>query len=131
MPTSTLDTSVPITLADDWLPVLLVRHRDGGVARRVAIDQLPFVVGSSSDVHLPLAAATVSRRHATFHWIGGQGMLVRDEDSRNGIRVNGETVRERTLRAGDVVKVGPFILELQIVVLGATNATEATVNASH
>jgi len=125
----TLHTT-PITLADDRLPVLLVRHRDGGVARRVAIDQLPFVVGSTSEVNLQLTAATVSRRHASFHWIGGQGMLVRDEGSRNGIRVNGEEVTERTIRAGDVVKVGPFFLELQIVVLGGTNTPEATVNSN-
>lgn len=126
MLTTIATPSTPITLADDRLPVLLIRHRDGGVARRVAIDRLPFLVGSAADVDLSLPAATVSRLHASFHWLGGQGMVVKDEASRNGTYVNGEPSSERALQAGDVVKVGPFLLELHFVNLGATNDTEVT-----
>ncbi len=126
MLTTVATPSTPITLADDRLPVLLLRHRDGGIARRVAIDRLPFLVGSAADVDLSLPAATVSRLHASFHWLGGQGMVVKDEASRNGTHVNGEPSSERALQAGDVVKIGPFLLELQLVNLGATNDTEVT-----
>ncbi|MCA9611905.1 MAG: FHA domain-containing protein [Sandaracinus sp.] len=102
------------SLVDEQLPLLLVRHRDGGSPRGIGIDKLPFLVGSATHVDLRLPAPTVSRRHVLFEW-HEDGVLVRDQGSRNGTHVNDERVIARPLREGDVVKVGPYTLELRFV----------------
>jgi hypothetical protein len=50
-----------------------------------------FVIGRSSNCHLALDDALVSRRHAIFHVTDG-GLTVEDLGSRNGIALNGRRV---------------------------------------
>ena len=46
----------------------------------------------------------LSRRHAEFV-ATANGLVVRDLESRNGVRVNGRTVQEATLSPGDLVEI--------------------------
>jgi pSer/pThr/pTyr-binding forkhead associated (FHA) protein len=54
-----------------------------------------FVVGRSSQCHLALDDALVSRKHAVFR-VDERGVVVEDLGSRNGVVVNGHTIEEST-----------------------------------
>ena len=70
------------------------------------------VIGRSAvgrrDLHLP-EDERLSRRHACFKRRGDQ-LSVRDLDSHNGTRVNGQKVQKADLSDGDVVRCGNTVL---------------------
>lgn len=70
-----------------------------------------IVVGRDPQCEISHADPRLSRRHAEFS-VGPQGVLVRDLDSRNGIRVNGHPVKEATLAPGDVVQIAQLNVRL-------------------
>ncbi len=64
------------------------------------------VIGRSLDCHLTIEDALVSRRHAQIV-VGDDGAVIEDLGSRNGVKVNGATLRGRIpLRSGDRVRIG-------------------------
>ncbi len=68
-------------------------------------DSVTIGRGDQNDVVLP--SNSVSRNHAIIER-SASGYTIRDNGSKNGILINGETVREATLREGDVFQVGDF-----------------------
>ncbi len=65
-----------------------------------------FMVGRGSDMHFQLLDDPyLSRRHFYLE-ISPPNCLIRDLDSKNGIRVNGMIVAEQLLQDGDVIEVG-------------------------
>jgi pSer/pThr/pTyr-binding forkhead associated (FHA) protein len=75
---------------------------------------LPDVVigrHSTADVRLPLP--DVSRRHCRLVCAEG-GWQIIDLNSLNGVFVNGEKVRQATLHHRDQVRIGGFILEVDL-----------------
>ena len=69
-----------------------------------------LVVGRSTSCDAQLLHLAVSRRHASLRIANGS-MLVRDLDSRSGVRVNGVQVTEQSLDEGDRVEFGPVVYE--------------------
>ncbi|MEM8961527.1 MAG: adenylate/guanylate cyclase domain-containing protein, partial [Acidobacteriota bacterium] len=69
-------------------------------------------VGRSSDNEIVLPDYSVSRRHAGIER-DGDGWVVRDLDSTNGVQVNGQAVERAAIRPGDIVKVGVFELSVE------------------
>ncbi|MHC4758858.1 MAG: FHA domain-containing protein, partial [Planctomycetota bacterium] len=69
------------------------------------------VLGRRRDCDLRIPLKSVSRRHCQINLDNGS-IKVRDLNSMNGTEVNGETVDEAVIKAGDNIKVGPlsFIL---------------------
>ena len=66
-------------------------------------------VGRSSDCDIVLNDSAVSRHHAEFR-ASGNGVVVTDTQSRNGVRVNDQRVRgSQSLRAGDRIKIGSAV----------------------
>ncbi|MFN9740981.1 MAG: FHA domain-containing protein, partial [Acidobacteriota bacterium] len=63
------------------------------------------LIGRSADCDLVLHGETVSRVHAVIRR-ESNGFLIEDR-SRNGTWVNGIRVRERLLRDGDQLRIGP------------------------
>ncbi len=68
-------------------------------------------VGRHSENRVRLEGARVSKRHCTFV-VDGDHVLLRDDGSSNGTFVNGQLVRNRTLRRGDRISVGETVFEL-------------------
>jgi hypothetical protein len=66
---------------------------------------VPTVLGRTADCQISLDLVSISRRHAEFR-CQGDVCRVKDLGSRNGVKVNGNLVREADLRPGDVVSVG-------------------------
>lgn len=67
-------------------------------------------VGRSPRCDIFLNDMTVSRSHAIIERHDGHYAIV-DQDSFNGLWVNGENVHEATLHDGDVIQVGTFVLQ--------------------
>lgn len=63
--------------------------------------------GLSAELHLD--DMSVSRRHAIV-LPGADGVRILDERSSNGTLLNGAPVQQATLRDGDVIAVGRFLL---------------------
>ena len=91
------------------LPAASIVLADG---ERVVLGPEPMSIG-----RLPESAVTVndpnaSRLHAELRRVGNDVMLV-DLNSTNGTRVNGATVRERTLTDGDEIVIGTTVLRFE------------------
>jgi sigma-B regulation protein RsbU (phosphoserine phosphatase) len=84
-------------------PRLEVRDTLG--QRIVAIDKMPFTIGRRDTNDLRLGGSEVSRDHAELV-LDGDRVLLRDRGSRFGTFLNGESVTEHVLTAGDVIRIG-------------------------
>lgn len=71
----------------------------------VPLDPLPFLIGRQDNNHLVLRDNRASRNHARIVFAEGE-YWVEDQDSRNGITVNGEKVGRAVLTDGTVVGFG-------------------------
>lgn len=87
--------------------VLRLRDREMG---RVAILKTTVTVGRDQTSDLAIDNAAVSRTHASVSWTDGV-YRVRDEDSENGITLNGKRVRKAALEYGDIIGIGKFEIE--------------------
>lgn len=95
---------------------------DASGRRTVAIETTPFTIGRSSDNHLQLSDAEVSRRHAEILHDAG-GWQVRDAGSRFGTFVNGERITERPLEGGDRIRLGQTELTFEAADSSSLSAT--------
>lgn len=77
-----------------------------GQERTVFLGEAPLVLGRDAHCDVPIADLKVSRRHCVLEPLGGGRWQVRDLDSGNGTRVNGEKVEARELAREDVIEVG-------------------------
>ena len=66
-------------------------------------------VGRDPQCDVFLNDMTVSRLHATIE-VTGEGCLIRDENSFNGVWVNDRTIEACALHPGDVIQIGVFCL---------------------
>jgi predicted component of type VI protein secretion system len=62
-------------------------------------------VGRLADNSIQLEHASVSGHHAVFR-LDGQDYIVRDFDSTNGTRINGEKISQQKLRRNDILRLG-------------------------
>lgn len=77
---------------------------DDGRSQRELVVRERMTVGRDPGCDITDGDARLSRRHAEF-LATASGLVVRDLESRNGVRVNGRAVREATLAAGDLVQI--------------------------
>ncbi len=76
----------------------------GGDAH-VKIDSFPFTLGRAKSSSLPLNGKGISRHHAHILYQGGRYLIV-DQQSLNGVEVNGYIVSRVLLEDGDQIKIG-------------------------
>ncbi len=116
-------TRAQLPLPEDFVPLRLILQPSGAA---VELTQPDVLLGrhSQADVRLPLP--DVSRRHCRF--LFGQGVWqVIDLNSLNGVFLNGEPVRQATLRQGDLLRIGGFIFAVD---LNGTDTDSAESEAS-
>jgi hypothetical protein len=77
---------------------------DDGRTQRELVLRERMTVGRDPGCDISDGDPRLSRRHAEF-LASAAGLVVRDLESRNGVRVNGKTVREATLKPGDLVEI--------------------------
>jgi len=84
------------------------------VGSTLVVSKSPFVIGRHADCDLIIRSPRVSVFHCSIV-LGDNKACVKDMDSTNGTRVNGEPVTApRELRPGDVLWVGPARIEVAI-----------------
>jgi len=66
-------------------------------------------IGRLPEKEIILDDVTVSRHHA-FVTVDDEEISITDEESTNGIFINGELLTESTLKSGDRLQVGKFSL---------------------
>ena len=71
-------------------------------------------IGREDDNSVRLADDKVSRHHAVVRCQEGK-WLIEDQDSTNGLFVNGAPVKQAELRKGDVVRVGTYDLSFEVI----------------
>lgn len=71
--------------------------------------------------------ASVSRRHASIMYADG-GFRIVDNESRNGVYVNGRRVQSCWLSAGDEIQIGGFVLRFAVT-NGAVQSNSATMES--
>jgi serine phosphatase RsbU (regulator of sigma subunit) len=81
--------------------------------RTLTVESTPFTIGRSSENHLQLADARVSRRHAEFVR-DEEGWRVRDCGSRFGTFVNQARTEAALLKPGDRIRVGDTEIQVEV-----------------
>jgi pSer/pThr/pTyr-binding forkhead associated (FHA) protein len=73
-------------------------------SRLIVLNHEETVIGRGDDVHVHLGSNRISRHHAYLRVRGTDCILV-DNDSQNGVMLNGVKVHSAVLRDGDVIQV--------------------------
>jgi hypothetical protein len=98
----------------EYTMVVEVRQGPGGLpsaslvlgdGSRIAVGEEPVIIGRAPECDVELADATVSRRHAEIVR-DGDAWFVRDLNSSNGTKVNGNGVVDQMLHDGDEIRLG-------------------------
>lgn len=89
-----------------------LRGEVGGAPASFALIDGDNVLGSRLESHVVLAERGVSRRHAIVR-VRGQHIEVEDLGSKNGTRLNGQTVQSTTVRVGDELRFGSVSLVVE------------------
>jgi hypothetical protein len=81
--------------------------------KEIPLDGVKTTIGRRADCGVRIPSALVSRRHCELVQAGGR-LMVKDLGSSNGTFVNGSKVREKELRSGDTLGVGPLTFIVQL-----------------
>jgi transcriptional regulator of acetoin/glycerol metabolism len=77
-------------------------------------------IGRDAECAIHLANTDVSRQHATLQRSGPEaGVVITDQDSRNGTRVNGKKVQRARLRENDVLRLGGCVFAVSEMSAGS------------
>ena len=79
-----------------------------GAGQSFMLDKLEMVIGRARDADLHVRSDRISRHHAILER-KGTDYVIRDNDSVNGILLNGIKIHSAVLRDGDVVQAGDAI----------------------
>src|SRR5262245_60449198 len=85
----------------------LLSGKDKGKLLDVTVERLTIGRNDNNDIVVPSDA--VSRYHAVLEKSEEGAFYIKDNQSKNGVQVNGKTVGEARLSNGDVVQVGNFV----------------------
>jgi adenylate cyclase len=93
------------------LPAYLVYTTDTGAQQRFDLTKDKMTIGRKDDNDIVLMCPQISKLHATLE-TSDAGHLIRDNNSVNGIHINGDEVKEsKYLRNGDLIQLGSVVLE--------------------
>jgi len=84
-------------------PILQISSPEG--QKQLALDEQPVTVGRSPENRVVLADTMASRFHCVIQKVPG-GIRLRDLNSSNGTRLNGQVVRTAMVTDGDVIQIG-------------------------
>ena len=88
----------------------LVQIYGPNLGQRYIIDQSVISLGRDESNDIVLADENVSRHHAEIT-VGADEVVLIDQESTNGSRVNDDEVKKAVLANGDLIQIGSFILK--------------------
>lgn len=86
--------------------------------------RLPMIIGRGRTSHLIISHPSVSREHCTLLDVDGL-LVVRDNNSSNGVYVEGKQVKEAVVRPGQTLSIGPLTFRADYVPERDTSELEA------
>lgn len=104
--------------------ILTLVHK-GHELGRWEVGDAPIRVGRTADNHIAIDNLSVSRLHAIIA-MSPEGLVIRDQGSANGTRVNGQQVQSATLAHGDIVTIGGHIIACHVAAPDGTAAADPT-----
>lgn len=108
--------------------LLLTVRKGFGRGRSWVVDHERLVIGRSDTCDIVIPDATVSRRHCEIMQAAGR-LIVRDLGSSNAVMINGVTMREGTLAAGDELTIGDAVF--LVTATGARAAVDGHCDFDH
>jgi pSer/pThr/pTyr-binding forkhead associated (FHA) protein len=101
----TIPTSIVVARRGrDVRPHSLEQIEGEGAPQRIVLDKPELIIGRAEDAGIRLPTQRASRQHAILKR-QGVDYVIRDNDSRNGVFLNGVRVHAAALRDGDIVQV--------------------------
>lgn len=105
---------------------LVVRNARGRVVASVPVGREPITIGRGNDCTVVLPSTAVSRKHASLHPRGDGKLLIQDEGSANGVKVDGAFIRKPTqVSERSQIEISEFALRLETV--SATDQVRAAI----
>ena len=107
------EKTMPGTLTLEEIPRVAKPHvleqiRGPGAPMRYVITRDEMVIGRATDVDVQVDSAELSRQHLLLHKIGSE-LYCEDNNSRNGVFLNGVKIHSAVLREGDQLQLGDVI----------------------
>jgi pSer/pThr/pTyr-binding forkhead associated (FHA) protein len=91
----------------------LTYQRSDGTAVKLELSNKPLTFGSSQEADVRIVGTDVSPLHCAIRLYRGK-CLIKDLDSQSGTFVNGKRVELVKLRAGDQIRVGKTVFEVDV-----------------
>jgi ABC transport system ATP-binding/permease protein len=107
---------------------LVARNARGRVIASVPLGQRPLSIGRGPECGIVLPSTAVSRRHASVQLQRDGRVLLKDEGSANGVKLDGQFISGPTLVGeGSRIEISDFLLQLE----SADAAVEEPIQALH
>ncbi len=106
---------------------VLLTGAEGG--KEYPLDKPVMTIGRGEEVDIRVNHSSVSRTHCEVHSADQERFEVVDNESANGIRVNGQDVKRAQLAAGDTLELGD--VRLKYIAAGQAYAFDATAAEAH
>ena len=97
-------TRATLPVPPDFVPLRLILQPSGATVEFIQPD---ILIGRHSQADMRLPLPDVSRRHCRFFFSQGVWQVL-DLNSLNGVFLNGEPVRQATVRQDDLLRIGGF-----------------------
>ncbi|MDA0979666.1 MAG: FHA domain-containing protein [Proteobacteria bacterium] len=91
----------------------IVVYKDGKPTQQITMEQNRVVIGRRSECDIPIKDPAVSGNHAEIEFVGN-GYILRDLNSTNGVHVKGRQIKEYALKNEDLVTIGEHQLKIFI-----------------
>ena len=101
------EAPAPAPAAPAAAALTVLRGRQAGAS--YALGEEPVTIGRSPQCTVFLNDMTVSRSHAAVER-EGDAYVIRDDNSFNGVWINGANVEAKVLVPGDLIQIGSFCL---------------------
>lgn len=114
------------------MPALLILHLPRQpVLQRVLNENDSVLLGRAADCDIVVNHDSVSRQHARLGYQAGQGWVIADQGSKNGVRIEGRRSDTAVLRNADWFAVGDVFCQLRVLDEAAAQALGQQTTLKH
>lgn len=95
------------------MTVKIIVIREDKPIEQVLMEQHKLVIGRRAECDIPIKDPAVSGNHAEIEFVGN-GYILRDLGSTNGVHVRGKQIKEHALKHEDLITIGEHQLRVLI-----------------
>ena len=95
------------------MTVKIIVSKEGKPVQQVLMQQDKLTIGRRSECDIPIKDPAVSGSHAEIEFVGN-GYILRDTGSTNGVHVKGRKITEHALKNDDLITIGEHQLKFLI-----------------